>query len=531
MKPLIQHTALVATYTVLAFLSIELTRQGTGIAVVWLPNAVLVALLVDRPMRAVTLSSLMAVSGALIANLIYGDPAITALGLALANYVEILGAVILYKHFLANRPPLRSVRDYLALILGPSAMSPVLGAMVGATVVSLSYGANWAGVFQQWYIADAVGYCLLTPLVLVGIALWRNDHRFAASTAFTPGVTIVVAATGAAAFLAIGLSSGTHGYLFLLTPLMIGITLYFGVVGVAGASGATLVAVLAESFLRDTAISKFSSITDPTIDIQIFLLVNTLPAFVIAVMMEERETAVLQAQEANRAKSEFLANMSHEIRTPLNGVMGMLQLLALGSLSAAQQRQVRMASDAADQLYAQLTDILDLARIEALAVSVFPQPCNIRDLVDRWRGFAEAAVVRHGAPLRIETHIDGNIGGEIVTDPDRLTQIMTNLINNAVKFTDVGSIRIGVKPRDRTRGDEKGLDFSVHDTGCGIPKDDLERIFDRFTQSDSSSTRVHGGTGLGLAISTKLAALLGGRLTVDSTVGVGSTFTLYLPLN
>ena len=520
----VRAATLLLVYSALAMLSIELSRSGAGVAVIWLPNAVLVALLIgERTWRAAGLAS-VALPGALLANLSYGDPLPTAFGLASANYLEIVCALYLFQRLIGDETPLRSVKSYVLMIAGPAATAPLIGATAGASVVAASYGANWFTVFTQWYVADLVSLCLLLPITIAAKRVFLHSAPYHLHLTASAPLSIAAGAAVVLAFLMVGLVYDLPALLLLVTPIVTAIALFLGIPGVAGATLATLISVMAESVFGGTAIQHYTGMADPILDLQVFLLVSVLPGFVTAAVMEERHTAVMLAEHASRAKSEFLANMSHEIRTPLNAIMGMLQLLAISAASDKQKRHVAVATEASEQLYRQLSDLLDLARLDAEAVEVAPQPVDVAALLAKWTAFAEAAGAQHGKVLQIDSRIDGDVG-EIVTDPDRLTQIMSNLIVNATKFTDTGRIEISVS---RARNDG-GYAFSVRDSGCGISEQDMSRIFDRFTQADGALTRKHGGAGLGLAIANRLTTLLGGRLSVASEVGTGSTFTLYLP--
>lgn len=231
--------------------------------------------------------------------------------------------------------------------------------------------------------------------------------------------------------------------------------------------------------------------------------------------------------KALKAKSEFLATTSHEIRTPLNGILGVTQLLIQRKdLDADIRERVELVHASSETMKAIVDDILDLAKLETGVVSVevaeFDLPWTVASVSRFWRDSAE----KKG--LAIHFHVEPDLG-PIEGDERRIRQILFNLLSNAVKFTDTGEVRMNARI-DRS-ADTAMLIVEVRDTGCGIPADQLEAIFDPFHQVDGGTTRKHGGTGLGLAICRKLARAMGGDVTASSTPGTGSMFTLCLPVS
>jgi PAS domain S-box-containing protein len=244
-------------------------------------------------------------------------------------------------------------------------------------------------------------------------------------------------------------------------------------------------------------------------------------------LRRELERTRRAAEEASAAKSLFLANMSHEVRTPLTSVLGAAEMLAEGDLGPGDQALVAIVQRSAAKLHRLVNDILDVSRLEAGKLDVQETVISLQEVAAD--AITWAGPMAHKEGLTFTWDLDPTLPQRVYGDAMRISQVLTNLLGNAMKFTEQGEVRLCVRATS-LRGNTADVCFAVEDSGIGIAADQMSSVFESFSQADTSTTRKYGGAGLGLAISQELVALMGGTLTASSQEGVGSTFSFTLPL-
>jgi signal transduction histidine kinase len=507
-----------------------LTRNTLGIATLWPSNALLASglLVLGRPRR--ILLTVIAVAAHLAIALALRDGWGRA---ALYVAVDVGEAFLVWgvtRRFFGGPPRVRTMRQ-LALLTTLTAPVTLLMALVCAAVLALSQGLPFVTVLTDRFLAGVLGMSIVLPAVLV---LLDSEHRrtFQRRPIEQLGLCIMVALVTAAVFNPHGLPAP-----FILFPAALLVAFRLGPRGAAQASLIVACVAIPQTVhgLWITQVQTDWSQAHQNRLVQVFvgvLFVTTL-ATGLALAQQERLRRLLIRREhltraarsralaANEAKTEFLATMSHEIRTPLNSMLGFSQLLVeRQDLPPDVRRQLGLIDSAGTALLTVVNDILDFSRVEAGQVELLFQPTSAAAVLHDAVGIIRAEAENKGLQLTVD--VTDPVGGLHDLDGLRLRQVLLNLLQNAVKFTEAGRIRacLSIEPGEI----EDRLKFEIIDTGVGIAVEQQGRLFQRFSQVDSSASRAYGGAGLGLAISKALVELMGGRIGVDSALGHGSAF-------
>ncbi len=511
-----------------AYVCILFSREQGRIAPIWIANALVVAALLRSPTGRWPTLVAAAFGAYVTANLAFGDPPVTVLALATCNLLEYVGCAAFLRHRCGRTFDIGRIR-HLGWFIVAAIVASTISAGLASLFLGLTEEAGYLAVLRNWIQADALGLLTFAPCLLVlsrrGRAaptpVWRESWTLVVLTAVSVVIFFVT----------------RYPLLFVVSAALILPTWRMGLPGALAGTAIMATMATAATF---TGHGPFlmAGYVDQVIGLQLFVAVAFLTSVPLAAARDESErlkarlksalvksrTARHEAERAAQVKSEFLANMSHELRTPLTSVVGFTRLVGeQPDLSPLSRRYVDRVGDASRALLCTVNDILDFSKLEAGQVSFRPEPTEPGPLASRTLDlFTPQAGAKDVALV-----LDDQTGGHVVVtvDPDRLRQVLLNLVGNAVKFTSSGSVTLTVRYDEAA----EQLWFAVADTGPGIPPERMDRLFKRFSQVDGSLTREYGGTGLGLAICKGIVEAMGGAIGVESAVGEGSTFSFSLP--
>ncbi|MCT7982123.1 MASE1 domain-containing protein [Laspinema sp. A4] len=458
----------------------------------------------------------------------------------LGNTLETLSAAYLIRKFLVNFRLFSRVKDVILFVICAGLISPMFSSTFGATTILLLGRISWdiyPRVWLSWWIGDVVGILVFAPFLLVfgqgfNEFLQKVEQRWMEGLVFG-FITLVICQM---AFV--------KGYPveYMLLPLLVWVVFRFG------QWAATLLLLIGSGiaiFATTNGSGPFirNDLNESLILLQSFVGVFSLTTLTLSAVVCENEqakqrleTANIQLQHLDRLKDEFLANTSHELRTPLNGIIGIAESLidgATGELPITTRANLAMISSSGRRLSNLVNDLLDFSKLKHKTLDLQLKPIDLRSLVEIV--FTLSLPLVGNKNLKLVNNISLDLPA-VIADENRLQQILHNLIGNAIKFTETGTIEISAQRISGNDALEKfsstsQLEITIFDTGIGIAEDKLERIFESFEQAEGSTGRLYGGTGVGLAIAKQLVELHGGQIWVKSRLGEGSKFSFTLPLS
>jgi signal transduction histidine kinase len=524
-RTIIGILVLAAVYVVAARAGLALDAVSGIATLVWAPTGLAIAalLLFGMPLWPGVFL------GAVVANFTVGAP-LVRFGIGIGNTLEAVTAAYALGRVADFTPRLDRLRSVVAFVL----------VCIGATLISATVGvasmraggyiaaATVVDTWQAWWLGDLLGALVVSPVVLVWASSWprRVDGRVALEAAGLLAATLTV---GLLIFFT--QRAGTAAQPYLLFPVLIWAAVRFGPHGAVSATFVASVIAVSGTVLelgpfnepvlheRLAALQAFMGIVAAT-----FLVLAAASAESRAAKAEA-ERARADAEDANRAKADFLAVMSHELRTPLNAIAGYVDLLASGAhgeLTTPQKDSLERVYRNYQHLHMLIKDLLGFAQVEAGRLTLAPRPILVAEIFDAVEPLIQPELRRKQLVYAREGH---EASLTVVADPERLRQILANMLSNAVKYTDAGGrVVIGAGS-----GDPGRVRIWVTDSGIGIPADQIPRVFEPFFQVERGTTRRYPGIGLGLTIARDLARAMKGDIVLESTPGSGTTITVVLP--
>lgn len=512
-----------------AWAGIMLTAQETGIATIWLANAVVLAALFRARRQRWGMILAVGFGANLLADLFAEREVWQSLALSAINVVEIALAAVIVRAGATERIDLTKVATLVRFLVAVF-VAPLLAALLASAFFADSgTPVPSATIFLHWFSADCLGLLILVPLLAVSSDKGRLWPWPARTIGFMAAAIAVVAV----------IFSQPISVLFLTLPILVfaAFRLSMGAIALILACVGALAIGLTLAGLGPIAATPLSS-SGQLFVLQGYIVTMISVALPVSAVIGERnrlERKLLEGERDRReaaealaqARSEFLATMSHEIRTPMTGVLGMIELLDSKPSPPEREHYLKILKQSAHLLMVVLDDVLDWSKIESGKLCLDEQDADLRQLAQATIELFGNAASRKSILLTADMPAD--LPMWVRSDPVRLQQIMSNLISNAIKFTDHGKVTLAITARPAGTATRLWR-IEVRDEGIGIEHAEIARLFEPFVQARFDGSLPSGGTGLGLAISKRLVEILGGQLGVESTVGQGSTFWVELEL-
>ena len=502
--------------------SIELPRDFGRVTPIWPANAIALTALILHPTRRWPALLAAAGLGNLAANIVAGDGLLLSPALALCNLFEVTLSGLLLRRLVGERLDLSRGTDLARFFLIAGVIAPLAAALMTVSIMGRFRGDHALSTLAAWAAADGLGALIAVPVLLT----LRNLKLHLKETPLKPSAWMSLAIL---ALVSGVVFTSSQPVVFLIPPALLLLVFQLELTGAA--FGVVIVVSTAViSGLTNVGPVTQMGISERLLVVQVFLATVVVISFPTAAVLAQRRHALEELKAARAAaeaaaavKGDFLANMSHELRTPLTSVLGFTRLaLEQPDLSAASRGYIDRASTAGAALLATVNDILDFSKLESGQLQVRPEPCDVLKVAHETLDMFSSAADAKGVVLRFEP---GEVPPSLAADPNRLRQLLLNLIGNAVKFSEDGDVVLAVSWNPASQR----LTMSVTDQGPGIAEAQQSLLFRRFSQVDASSTRRHGGTGLGLAICMGLVEAMGGEIGVESEPGKGSRFFFEIP--
>ncbi|HEY2855249.1 MAG TPA: MASE1 domain-containing protein, partial [Gemmatimonadaceae bacterium] len=513
---------LAAIYTAAARAGLVLDAIAGFATLVWAPTGISIAALLLFGFR---LWPAIFV-GAFVANSLTGASVVAALGIACGNTLEAVVATAILARTPGFRLGLDRLEDVARFIVLGAVLSTAISATVGVSTLFLAGTITTSQIaitWRAWWLGDLVGALVVAPMLLV----WLSQRSLSSQRQqITEGVVLLLALISVCVYIFGGDTSGRHSpeQTYLVFPALIFAALRFGQRGAVTAVFVTTVAAVWGTVSGHGPFAR-PVLNEGLFALQTFIAIATATFLVLgASVAEQRRTedwlrrARELAEAANHAKSDFLAVMSRELRTPLNAISGYVDLLDMqvaGPVTDTQRNYLSRIQSSQRHLHSLLEDVLGFARLESGRLALSPQPVIVYDAIATLESMLQVELQKKRLTFDCRMADNRLVA---LADPDKLRQILLNLVANGVKFTpEGGRITVGAER------DENRIRLWVTDTGIGIPSDQLESVFEPFFQVDHGVARKYPGMGLGLAIARDLARAMNGELWMESTVGAGST--------